>query len=43
MLCAAPAYIGEAGLPQSPPELPRHQQIGFLLASTGKMRPIQLR
>ncbi len=42
VLCAAPAYIEEAGLPQSPPELPRHQQVGFLLASTGKVRPIQL-
>lgn len=42
VLCAAPLYIEEFGLPQSPQELARHQQIGFLLASTGKMRPIQL-
>lgn len=41
-LCAAPLYIEEYGLPQSPQELTQHQQIGFLLASTGKMRPIQL-
>ncbi|OGB34536.1 MAG: LysR family transcriptional regulator [Burkholderiales bacterium RIFCSPLOWO2_12_FULL_61_40] len=41
-LCAAPLYIEEYGLAQSPQELTRHQQIGFLLASTGKMRPIQL-
>lgn len=42
VLCAAPAYIEEFGLPQSPQELARHQQIGFLLASTGKVRPVQL-
>ncbi len=42
VLCAAPAYIEEFGLPQSPQEMARHQQVGFLLASTGQMRPVQL-
>ncbi len=42
VLCAAPLYIQEFGLPKSPQELTEHQQIGFLLASTGKVRPVRL-
>lgn len=42
VLCAAPRYIQERGLPQSPDALAAHQQVGFLLASTGKLRPIRL-
>lgn len=41
-LCAAPQYIEEFGLPQLPEDLVQHQQIGFLLASTGKLRPVRL-
>lgn len=42
VLCAAPSYIEEYGLPQTPQDMPRHQQVGFLLASTGKLRAIEL-
>jgi LysR family transcriptional regulator for bpeEF and oprC len=42
VLCAAPSYINASGLPQTPQELSRHQHIGFLAASTGKVRPVQL-
>lgn len=42
VLCAAPSYIEENGLPHTPQDLLRHQQVGFLLASTGKVRAIAL-
>ena len=42
VLCAAPYYIEQHGLPQAPDELPRHHQIGYVLASTGKLRPVTL-
>lgn len=42
VLCAAPHYIEQHGLPQAPDELPRHHQIGYVLASTGKLRPVTL-
>ena len=41
-LCAAPDYIGQHGLPGSPEDLARHHQIGFVLASTGRVRPVRL-
>ena len=41
-LCAAPAYIERYGLPSSPDELARHHQVGYVLASTGKIRSVRL-
>jgi len=41
-LCAAPHYIEQHGLPVTPEELVLHHQIGFLLASTAKLRPVRL-
>ncbi len=41
-LCAAPSYVEAFGLPQTPQDLAQHQQVGFLLASTGKVRPVPL-
>jgi LysR family transcriptional regulator for bpeEF and oprC len=41
-LCAAPHYIEQHGLPQTPEDLARHCQIGYVLASTGKVRPVTL-
>ena len=41
-LCAAPHYIEQHGLPHAPEDLARHHQIGFVLASTGKVRPVTL-
>jgi len=42
VLCAAARYIDQHGLPDSPQDLARHHQIGFVLASTGKVRPVTL-
>jgi LysR family transcriptional regulator for bpeEF and oprC len=42
VLCAAPHYIDGHGLPDSPDDLVRHHQIGYVLASTGKVRPVRL-
>ena len=42
VLCAAPHYIEQRGLPAEPEDLVRHHQIGYLLASTGKLRPVTL-
>jgi len=42
VLCAAPSYIEQHGLPAAPEELIRHQQVGYVLASTGKVRPVIL-
>ncbi len=42
VLCAAPRYIDEQGLPDTPEALARHHQIGFVLASTAKVRPVTL-
>lgn len=42
VLCAAPRYIEQHGLPAAPEELSRHHQIGYVLASTGKVRPVIL-
>ena len=42
VLCAAPHYIDRHGLPDSPAELARHQQVGYLAASTGRLRPLVL-
>ncbi len=41
-LCAAPRYIDRHGLPDAPEDLARHRQIGYLLASTGRLRPVTL-
>lgn len=41
-ICAAPAYIQQHGLPAAPEDLVRHHQIGFALASSGKVRPVTL-
>ena len=42
VLCAAPHYIEQHGLPETPENLPRHHQIGYVLASTSKVRPVNL-
>jgi LysR family transcriptional regulator for bpeEF and oprC len=42
VLCAAPRYIQQHGAPATPGELPRHQQVGYLLASTARLRPVRL-
>ncbi|HTT38244.1 MAG TPA: LysR substrate-binding domain-containing protein [Burkholderiales bacterium] len=42
VLCAAPRYMDDHGSPDRPEDLARHHQIGFVLASTGKVRPLQL-
>ena len=43
VLCAAPHYIELHGLPGTPDDLARHHQIGYVLASSGKVRPVSLR
>ncbi|MDP1650113.1 MAG: LysR substrate-binding domain-containing protein [Rubrivivax sp.] len=42
VLCAAPHYIDRHGLPDTPDQLVEHHQIGYVLASTGKVRPVTL-
>lgn len=42
VLCAAPAYIDRHGLPAEPADLVRHHQVGYLLASSGRLRPVSL-
>ncbi|HOM14711.1 MAG TPA: LysR family transcriptional regulator [Rubrivivax sp.] len=42
VLCAAPHYIERQGLPRTPDELARHQQVGYLPASTGRLGPLRL-
>jgi LysR family transcriptional regulator, regulator for bpeEF and oprC len=42
VLCAAPHYIEQHGLPETAEDVARHNQIGFVLASTGKVRPVTL-
>lgn len=41
-LCAAPRYIEQHGLPSTPEDLARHHQVGYVLASTGKVRAVSL-
>jgi LysR family transcriptional regulator for bpeEF and oprC len=41
-LCAAPNYIDRHGLPVAPEDLVHHHQVGYVLASTGKVRPVTL-
>lgn len=41
-LCAAPHYIEQHGLPDAPESLMQHHQVGYVLASTGKLRPVTL-
>lgn len=42
VLCAAPSYTNAHDQPGTPQALASHQQVGYLAASTGRMRPIQL-
>jgi len=42
VLCAAPHYIDRHGLPETPDQLVTHHQVGYVLASTGRMRPVTL-
>ena len=42
VLCAAPSYINQYGLPDTPEDLARHHQVGFVLASSGKVRPVTM-
>jgi LysR family transcriptional regulator for bpeEF and oprC len=41
-LCAAPHYIEKHGLPGAPEDLASHRQVGYVLASSGKVRPVTL-
>jgi LysR family transcriptional regulator, regulator for bpeEF and oprC len=41
-LCAAPQYIEKHGLPGTPEDLASHRQVGYVLASSGKVRPVTL-
>jgi LysR family transcriptional regulator for bpeEF and oprC len=41
-LCAAPHYIEQHGLPSTPEDLTGHHQVGYVLASTSKVRPVTL-
>lgn len=43
VLCAAPRYIDERGLPETPAALARHERVGYLAASSGRLQPIRLR
>lgn len=42
VLCAAPHYIEQHGLPAAPEELAHHRQIGYRPASSGRLRPVTL-
>lgn len=42
VLCAAPRYIERHGLPARPEDLARHHQVGYRLASTGRLRSVAL-
>lgn len=42
VLCAAPRYIDEHGLPQTPDTLAGHQQVGYLSGASGVLRPLRL-
>jgi len=42
ILSAAPRYVELHGLPSTPEELTHHHQIGYVLASTGKVRSVVL-
>ncbi len=42
VVCAAPHYIDQHGLPDAPDQLVRHHQIGYVLASSGRVRPVTL-
>jgi LysR family transcriptional regulator for bpeEF and oprC len=42
VLCAAPHYIEQHGLPETAEALARHHQIGHVSGSSGKLRPIVL-
>jgi LysR family transcriptional regulator for bpeEF and oprC len=42
VMCAAPRYVDEYGLPQHPEDLARHIHVGRHFAGTGKTRPIHL-
>lgn len=41
-VCAAPRYIEEHGLPDTPEQLSHHTLVGYLSASTRKLRPLHL-
>ena len=41
-LCAAPHYVEQHGLSRTADDLAHHHQIGGVLASTGKVRPVTL-
>lgn len=42
VLCAAPDYIERHGLPETPEHLVQHHQVGYVTATTGKVRPLTL-
>lgn len=42
VLCAAPHYIEQHGLPETAEALARHHQIGHVSGSSGKLRPVVL-
>jgi LysR family transcriptional regulator for bpeEF and oprC len=42
VLCAAPRYINEHGLPDRPEDLAHHAQVGYLPATKGQIRAVRL-
>ncbi len=42
VLCAAPRYIEERGLPRAPDEMSHHVRVGYLGAATGRLAPLRL-
>lgn len=42
VLCAAPRYIDEHGLPPTPEAMAGHRQVGYLSGATGALRPLRL-
>lgn len=42
VLCAAPPYLARHGPPALPAQLAGHRQVGYRLASTGRLRPVSL-
>lgn len=42
VLCAAPRYVDEHGLPEQPEELVRHARIGYMPALKGEVRDVRL-
>ena len=42
VLCAAPRYIDEFGLPEQPDDLSAHARVGYVPTSSGEVRDVRL-